>query len=289
MKKLYVLCIILSVCFLLASCGKEAEQPLPAPGAPAETEESQQVPEAPAEPEEPAHETEIALKDGVYSAEFRTDSSMFHINEAYNNRGILTVEGGNMTIHITLPSKNILNLFYGLAEQAEEDGADLLQPTVDSVTYSDGYTEEVYGFDVPVPYLDEEFDCALIGTKGKWYDHKVYVTNPVPYMEDGEYTAAVTLTGGTGKASVSSPATIFVENGEMTAEIIWSSSHYEYMTIGEVQYDPVNTEGNSTFIIPITLDEDIEISALTTAMSQPHLIDYVLHFDSATLEKKGTS
>ena len=215
MKKLYVLCIILSVCFLLASCGKEAEQPLPAPGAPAETEESQQVPEAPAEPEEPAHETEIALKDGVYSAEFRTDSSMFHINEAYNNRGILTVEGGNMTIHITLPSKNILNLFYGLAEQAEEDGADLLQPTVDSVTYSDGYTEEVYGFDVPVPYLDEEFDCALIGTKGKWYDHKVYVTNPVPYMEDGEYTAAVTLTGGTGKASVSSPATIFVENGEM--------------------------------------------------------------------------
>lgn len=37
--------------------------------------------------------------------------------------------------------------------------------------------EEVYSFDVPVPTLDDEFDLALIGTKGKWYDHKVSVSN----------------------------------------------------------------------------------------------------------------
>ena len=154
------------------------------------------------------------------------------------------------------------------------------------MTYSDGETEEVYGFDVPVPYLDEEFDCALIGTKGKWYDHKVKVTDPVRYIEDGEYTADVTLTGGSGKASVTSPARIFAENGKLTAEIIWSSSNYEYMTIGDVRYDIVNTEGNSTFIIPVTLDEDIAVSALTTAMSEPHLIDYTLHFDGGSLKKK---
>ena len=46
------------------------------------------------------------------------------------------------------------------------------------MTYSDGLTETVNGFDVPVPYLDEEFDLALIGTKGKWYDHKVVVSSP---------------------------------------------------------------------------------------------------------------
>lgn len=52
--------------------------------------------------------------------------------------------------------------------------------TTDTVTYSDGISEEVYGFDIPVPVLDEEFDLALVGTKGKWYDHKVSVSNPQP-------------------------------------------------------------------------------------------------------------
>ena len=119
------------------------------------------------------------LEDGVYYAAFDTDSSMFHVNETLDGKGMLTVEDGEMTIHVTLASKNILNLYPGLAEDAKKDGAVLLEPTVDSVTYSDGITEEVYGFDVPVPYLDEEFDLALIGTKGKWYDHKVSVSDPV--------------------------------------------------------------------------------------------------------------
>ncbi len=101
---------------------------------------------------------------------------MFHINEAYDNRAVLTVSGGIMTVHITLPSKNILNLYPGLATDAESDKAAWLQPTEDEVTYSDGLTETVYGFDVPVPYLDREFDLALIGTKEVWYDHKVSVS-----------------------------------------------------------------------------------------------------------------
>ena len=86
---------------------------------------------------------------------------------------------GKMTIHISLASKNIVNLYPGLAEDAQKKGAEILEPTVDTVTYSDGITEEVYGFDVPVPSLDEEFDLALVGTKGTWYDHKVSVSNPV--------------------------------------------------------------------------------------------------------------
>ena len=117
-----------------------------------------------------------SLEDGEYDVFFLTDSSMFHINEAYDNRAVLTVKDGEMTVHITLPSKNILNLYPGLADDAAKDGAVLLQPTEDEVTYSDGLTETVYGFDVPVPYLDREFDLALIGTKGVWYDHKVTVS-----------------------------------------------------------------------------------------------------------------
>ena len=125
-------------------------------------------------------EAKPVLEDGVYSAEFTTDSSMFHVNEVYNNLGTLTVKDVQMTIHVTLASKNIVNLFPGLVEDAEKEGAALLEPTTDTVDYNDGTTEEVYGFDIPVPAIGEEFDCALLGKKGKWYDHKVMVSNPVP-------------------------------------------------------------------------------------------------------------
>ena len=119
------------------------------------------------------------LEDGTYSAAFNTDSSMFRVNETCDGKGTLTAADGQMTIHVTLLSKKILNLFPGTAEEAAKDGAVLLEPTVDEVTYSDGTTEEVYGFDIPVPVIGEEFDCALVGEKGKWYDHKVSVTDPV--------------------------------------------------------------------------------------------------------------
>ena len=118
------------------------------------------------------------LSDGTYSAKFDTDSSMFHVNEADDGRGVLTVKDGKMTIHISLVSKKIVNLFVGTAEDAKKDGADILEPTTDTVKYSDGTTEEVYGFDVPVEALNEEFDLAILGTKGEWYDHKVSVSDP---------------------------------------------------------------------------------------------------------------
>ena len=115
-------------------------------------------------------------EDGEYSASFETDSSMFHVNEANGDLGVLTVANGEMTIHVSLASQNIVNLFCGSAEDAQKDGAALLQPTVDTVTYDDGTTEEVYGFDIPVPALDTPFAVALIGTKGTWYDHEVVVS-----------------------------------------------------------------------------------------------------------------
>lgn len=117
------------------------------------------------------------LADGTYSAKFDTDSSMFHVNEAYDGRGTLTVKNGKMTLHIVMPSENVVNLFLGTADDAQKDGAELIQPTTEKVTYSDGTTEEVYAFDVPVEALEKEFDLALIGTKGKWYDHKVSVSD----------------------------------------------------------------------------------------------------------------
>ena len=133
-----------------------------------------------------AEQADTVLPDGVYSALFKTDSGMFRVNETCDGRGTLTVKDGAMTLHITLVSKKILNLFPGLAADAQAEGAVLLEPTLDSVTYPDGITEEVFGFDVPVPVLGEEFDLALIGTKGKWYDHKVTVSDPLPLEADAQ-------------------------------------------------------------------------------------------------------
>lgn len=243
--------------------------------------------------EETTTAQEAVLEDGVYIAYFNTDSSMFKVNEANEDKGVLTVEDGQMTIHISLISKKILNLFPGTAEDAQKSGAVLLEPSIDTVTYPDGLSEEVHGFDIPVPYLDEEFDCALIGEKGKWYDHKVSVTDPVPYeeeaavLEDGEYTIEVTLEGGSGRASVTSPCSITVKDGQITAAIEWSSSNYDFMIVDGETYYPVNTEGNSLFEIPVkSIDGPYEVQADTIAMSQPHLIDYVLNFDAQTLTAK---
>ena len=262
------------------------------------------LPEEPMEEEPESDETDkqnqdtAELADGIYTAGFSADSSMFRVNETCEGKGTLTVENGEMTIHITLGSKKILNLYPGLAEDASEEGAELLLPTEDTVTYSDGMTEEVYGFDVPVPLLESEFDLALIGIKGKWYDHKVSVSNPVPLendeqvndevsLEDGTYSMGITFAGGSGKAEILSPVSVTVAGGKAMATVQWNSPNYDYMIVNGEKYLPVNTEGDSIFEIPVLIfDEPMDIIGDTVAMSKPHEIEYTLtfHLDTAVKE-----
>ena len=227
-----------------------------------------------------------ALPDGVYTAEFDTDSGMFHANEACDGKGTLTVENGKMTFHVSLASKKIVNLYVGMAADADANKADWLLPTTDTVTYSDGISEEVYGYDIPVAAVDQDFQLALLGTKGKWYDHTVSIRNAQPKAEeaaetpaDGEYSVNVTLEGGSGRATVESPAALTVADGKMTAVILWSSPNYDYMIVDGEKYLPTNTEGNSTFEIPVSaLNTPLAVTADTVAMSTPHEIEYTLTF-----------
>ena len=232
-----------------------------------------------------------ALPDGVYTADFETDSSMFHANETCDGKGTLTVENGQMTFHVSLASKKIVNLYPGKAADAEANESDWLQPTTDTVTYSDGTSEEVYGFDIPVSALDTDFDLAILGTKGKWYDHVVSVRNAAEKTADaevpadGSYTCEVTLEGGSGRATVESPAALTVADGKMTATIVWSSPNYDYMIVDGEKYLPTNTEGNSTFEIPVSaLDTALTVTADTVAMSTPHEIEYTLTFAADSLK-----
>jgi len=108
-------------------------------------------------------------------------------------------------------------------------------------------------------------------------------------LAPGNYTMEVTLAGGSGKASVQSPAAVTVAaDGTATATITWSSPYYDWMQVGDTKYNPTSAQGvNATFQIPITLDVDMAVTADTTAMSQPYAIDYTLHFDSSTAKAAG--
>ena len=124
---------------LLAGCGSTATGASSADSTPAATEAAGSEATAPtAEPQ-----AEAALPDGVYTAEFETDSSMVHANEACDGKGTLTVADGKMTFHVSLASKKIVNLYLGTAEDAPSHESDWLQPTTDTVTYSDGTSDEV--------------------------------------------------------------------------------------------------------------------------------------------------
>ena len=295
--KTYIAAIMLVMAMLLTGCAGSTNNEQ------ASTQENTQA----------STQKEAELADGVYTAEFNTDSSMFHVNEACDGKGKLTVENGQMTIHISLISKKIVNLYVGLADDAAKDGATLLEPTTDTVTYSDGTSEEVYGFDVPVPALDEEFDLAILGTKGKWYDHKVSVSNPVEgYTANGEeadnaqadtteaggtvafegtpdegtYTVEIKFEGGSGRASIQAPVTLTVgADGKMTATVEWSSPNYDYMIVDGEKLLPINTDGNSVFEIPVSaFDTPITVIGDTVAMSKPHEIEYTLTFLSDTVK-----
>lgn len=101
---------------------------------------------------------------------------------------------------------------------------------------------------------------------------------------DGRWLCEVTLTGGSGRASVSSPAELTIQDGAITAKVIWSSSNYDYMIVDGERYTPETLDPGSTFVIPVSgLDEDITVTADTTAMSTPHEIEYTLRFDAASL------
>ena len=298
-KLITIFSTLLVVCSLFCGCADKnsvQENDINEEITASESSVDTEIEETSAQNEIVAEEEKAAIPDGIYKADFDTDSSMFHVSEACDGQGILTVENGEMTLQISLMSKKIINLYLGLAEDAEKDDAELLMPTEDTVTYSDGLTEEVYGFDVPVPVLEEEFDLALIGTKGTWYDHKVRVSNLEPLeeetqtenifqMEDGTYTIDLAFEGGSGKAKVLSPATVTVSGENATATIQWSSPNYDYVIVDGEKYLPINTEGDSVFEIPVLFfDKPMNIIGDTVAMSTPHEIEYTITFYSDTMK-----
>ena len=224
------------------------------------------------------------IEEGVYEIDVDSSSSMFRIVKAE-----LTVKDGNMSAIITLSGTGYLRLFMGTGmEAAAADPSSCAEFQEDQ----DG----AYTYEIPVEALDKTLECTGFSKrKEKWYDHQIcFLTSSLPEgavkdpIEDGEYSCDVTLTGGTGKASVGSPAKLTAEDDLVFASIVWSSPNFDYMKVGGRQYLPVNEGGNSEFYIPVScFDEEMAVIADTTAMSEPHEIVYTLNFRKDSMRPFG--
>ena len=120
--------------------------------------------------------------------------------------------------------------------------------------------------------------------------HQQAVPEPVRVdLPDGEYSIEVNMTGGSGRASVSSPTLLIVRGGHAYARLVWSSAYYDYMIVDDAWFYNLTTDGgSSTFEIPITrLDDPISVVADTTAMGDALEIDYTLTFYSDSVGAKG--
>ena len=231
------------------------------------------------------------LVDGTYDIEVASSSEMFHIEAA-----TLTVADGKMTCDMTMGGTGYLYLYMGTGEEA------VAATENDYVNFEED-SEGAHHFVVPVASLDSAIDCAAFSKKKeKWYERQLcfradslpleafaegmYDTVASLGVEDGEYLVDVTLTGGSGKASVDSPAYMRVEGGEATVSLVWSSPNYDYMVVGGEKYLPVNTDGNAQFDIPVkAFNYRMPVTADTTAMSTPHEIAYHITLDGDSIKE----
>ena len=213
-----------------------------------------------------------SIKNGTYSINVDSSSAMFKIVDCQ-----LSVEDGAMQAVMTLSGQGFGKVYMGTVEQSQDDTAG----QIDFVLEGDRHS-----FTVPVAALDLELPCAALGVKsGNWFDHTVVFKSDSLAAEDfAARQINVTLTGGSGKSTVESPASLLYKDGANVAAITWSSPNYTYMIIDNVKYLPVNTEGNSVFEIPVKPDTDMKVIACTVAMSEPKEIEYVLHFDSSSIK-----
>ena len=234
------------------------------------------------------------IEEGSYEIETASSSSMFKIEKT-----VLYVKDNAMTADITLSGKGYSNVT--MLSAADSEGLTSLEGTTATVG-KDGK----YVFTLPVQSLNTELVCSAFSKKKqKWYERRVVFYSEkipaenlfvTPYvmqkcgLKDGSYTISVKLAGGSGKASVKSPASMRVKDGIPLARIEWSSSNYDYMILNGEKILPLANEQNSVFELPVLVfDKAMSVFADTTAMSTPHEILYQLEFSLETAQRKGFS
>ena len=256
------------------------------------------------------------VREGTYTIKAESTSSFFKIYDA-----TLHVKDGKMWAEITIRSTSYPLVYMGTGQQAAAAPASdyiafdeatetftvpvsALDEEIDCAAYSKRrhkwYDRKILFYAatlqpgallVELPEYGEPEGTTVALTARNVAAGDVF-DGDIEAMEidkpDGEYSIEVNMTGGSGRASVSSPTWLIVQNGRAYARLLWSSSYYDYMIVDEVKYLNMTDDGsNSTFIIPITaMDEEIIAIADTTAMGDPVEIEYHLTFYSDTIGDK---
>lgn len=238
------------------------------------------------------------VPDGSYDVRVESSSPYFRIVEA-----TLTVEGGVMsadivigstsydyvrmdseipgvqrdgrtTFHIPVPALNLP--FDCAAHSVSRDLWYDRKLLVDAASLPEG----VLGFELPdYALIDKALNAYEVGGAAPEAAVEEVEAAEVAWP-DGQYAVEVALTGGSGRASVSSPTRMLVRDGRAYAVLLWSSPYYDYMLLGGARYENLSTDGgNSSFEIPIpVMDEPVSVIADTTAMGDPVEINYQLTF-----------
>jgi hypothetical protein len=259
------------------------------------------------------------VADGTYDIQAESSSSFFKIESA-----VLTVKDGQMSAQIAMRSSSYECVYMGTGREAAQADAEdyipfdgkamtftvpveALDADLDCAAFSSRrhkwYDRTIMFYAATLPedallvelpeYGDPEDagestaktaqDVAAGAVQHEDGYEAVAIDKP-----DGTYSIEVNMTGGSGRAQVSSPTWLIVNDGHAYAKLLWSSPNYDYMVVNDVKYLNKTTDGsNSTFVIPITaMDEEIVAIADTTAMGDPLEIEYHLTFYSGTVGDK---
>ncbi len=231
------------------------------------------------------------LNEGEYEAGLQSSSSMFKVAKC-----ILIVKDGSIKAKLHIASDSYLYMYSGTAKEAASDHKE---------NYI-GFEEDAEGgqiYTVPVEALDKALPYASFSRKKEqWYDRTLlfessslpdeafkearYKTAEELGLEDGFYHTDVKLEGGSGRASVESPALIEVKDKKAYATLKWSSDNYDYMIVEGKKYNAQIKDGASVFVIPVKgFGYRMPVVADTTAMSRPYEIDYTLYFDPDSMKE----
>lgn len=221
------------------------------------------------------------LNDGVYEGlVVDSSSAMFKIIGC-----ALTVENGGMTARLTMKSDAYSYMFPGTAQEASQAAFDTLVPLEP--------LDEGGAFTLPVDALDAGYTCAAFSArKQAWYPRTLlFRSDSLPLsawknlttaeslgLADGDYPVEVALAGG-GSVEAATPATLHVQNGQCTADLLFSSAKVDYVLVDGQRYDVVVTEGGAACTVPVAaFNVGMAIILDSTAISPAVEVPYTITF-----------
>lgn len=115
---------------------------------------------------------------------------------------------------------------------------------------------------------ESKYEADMNGSTGR--------VNSSTTLADGVYTPdAFTWSGGTGKVKIYCNK-VTITNGQAYATLVFDSEHYQYVKANGNIYYTTKGSGRATVVIPVALNKNNRILAMTTKMSNVHEIEYTI-------------